>query len=271
MKKSTISKEWIDWVNINKSRNCNPLEMFTLLVNGGNSYKDSYDLVFGSDEKEYQHKNWTNFTTNSIKLDDRAVDILFQCTNPEIIVFSNFLSHQECDDLIALSETRLVKSEVVNSETGANMLHSGRTSNNSFYKRGETPLIEKIEERISKLVGVPVENGEGLQVLNYPPDKEYKPHYDYFSTKNGESTHLRLGGQRIGTFIMYLNDVESGGETTFPLLNMKIGPKKGNALFFSFTNDASETDIRSLHAGSPVITGNKWISTKWLRQRNFVG
>ena len=269
MKKSTISKEWIDWINLNKSRGCNPVEMFGMVVNGGNSPHETYELIFGSEKQAYKHKNWTNFPTNSIQLEDKLVDIVFQCTDPEIIIFNNFLSHEECDDLISLSEKRLVKSQVVDTVTGGSMVHPGRTSNNSFYKRGETELIAKIEKRISQLVGVPVNNGEGLQVLNYPPEKQYKPHYDYFSSKNGEAAHLRMGGQRIGTFIMYLNDVEAGGETTFPLLNMKVGPKKGNALFFSFTNDAGETDTRSLHAGSPVITGNKWISTKWLRQNSF--
>lgn len=266
MAKFTISPDWVQWVQENKAKGCNLMQMLTLMVEGGNEIHASVDLLFGEVQEEYRPQSWFTGKTNQITLNDKTVDIIFQSTNPEIIIFSNFLSLEECDSLIGLSQKRLVSSEVIDATTGANVIHPDRTSNNSFYQLGETPLLQKIESRISHLLDIPVENGEGLQVLNYPPERQYKPHYDFFSSGNAESLHLKKGGQRIGTFIMYLNDVEAGGETTFPNLNVKISPKKGNALFFSYTNDLGQVDKRSLHAGNPVIQGNKWIATKWLRQ-----
>jgi prolyl 4-hydroxylase len=69
---------------------------------------------------------------------------------------------------------------------------------------------------------------------------------------------------------MYLNDVPAGGETTFPESGWSVTPQKGNALYFEYGNAAGHTDPASLHAGAPVLSGEKWIATKWMRNRKFV-
>lgn len=270
-----ITKEWADWVRVNLERNCNPNDIFNELVKSGHEPELSFELayqrkVMNEDEKpDYEVKNWYTKEGNKVNLPDKTVEVLSHITDPEIILFGNFLSDEECNSLIELSKARLVESKVIDSATGGDIKHEARTSNNSFFQYGETELLKTIENRIAQLLNIPMENGEALQVLNYSPGKEYKAHFDYFSPKNAESIHMKKGGQRVGTFIMYLNDVEEGGETSFPELNIKICPKKGNALFFSYCNDKTQTDKRTLHAGNPVIVGSKWISTKWLRQSSL--
>ena len=74
-----------------------------------------------------------------------------------------------------------------------------------------------------------------------------------------------MGGQRIATLIMYLNDVESGGSTIFPDIGLDVLPHKGNAVFFAYSSERGELDNRTLHGGSPVSGGEKWIATKWIR------
>jgi prolyl 4-hydroxylase len=114
----------------------------------------------------------------------------------------------------------------------------------------------------------PVENGEGLQILRYGPGAQYKPHYDYFDPgEPGTPSILRRGGQRVATLIMYLGEPEQGGGTVFPDLNLEVAPKRGNAVFFSYERPHPNT--RTLHGGSPVLLGDKWIATKWLREREF--
>ncbi|HRO82176.1 MAG TPA: 2OG-Fe(II) oxygenase, partial [Alicycliphilus denitrificans] len=114
----------------------------------------------------------------------------------------------------------------------------------------------------------PVENGEGLQVLHYRPGAEYKPHYDYFDpAEPGTPRLLRRGGQRVATLVIYLNDPVRGGGTTFPDVPLEIGPRQGNAVFFSYGR--AHPGSRTLHGGAPVIEGEKWIATKWLREREF--
>jgi len=114
-----------------------------------------------------------------------------------------------------------------------------------------------------------VQNGEGLQVLHYQPGAEYKPHYDYFDPVHpGSAPILKRGGQRVATILMYLNTPKKGGGTTFPDVGFEVAPIKGNAVFFSY--DRAHVNTKSLHGGAPVIEGEKWVATKWLREREFV-
>src|SRR5438309_5464708 len=99
--------------------------------------------------------------------------------------------------------------------------------------RKEHDLIRTIEDAIESTTGIPVKNGEGIQVLHYNPGGYYKPHYDYFDPNfAGNKPVLDRGGQRKATFMVYLNDVEEGGGTSFPQLNFLGEPKTGRALYW---------------------------------------
>ena len=203
---------------------------------------------------------------------DRDVQILMALNAPRVVLFGNLLSHQECDELVAQCNSRLKPSSVVNAVNGSYDLHPSRTSSGASFRRGENALIKRIENRISELLSIPVSRGEPIQVLNYVPGAEYKPHFDYFDPKfSGNDKILKMGGQRFATLIMYLNDVEAGGSTVFPEIGLDILPRKGNALFFSYANDNGDLDALTLHGGSPVVAGDKWIATKWLRLGDYTG
>ncbi len=211
-------------------------------------------------------------STNTIATSDRTVEILMTLGSPRIVLFGDLLSAHECEQMIDASRRRLQRSTVVNAETGAYDVHADRTSNGTHFERGENPLVARIEARISELVGCPAENGEPLQVLHYVPGAEYKPHHDYFdAAQPGNDNVLAMGGQRIATLVMYLNDVEAGGSTVFPSLGLDVSPRQGSAVYFAYTSESGETDPRTLHGGSPVLAGEKWIATKWLRQRRYGG
>jgi prolyl 4-hydroxylase len=120
-------------------------------------------------------------------------------------------------------------------------------------------------------MNAPIENGEGLQILHYCTGDEYAPHYDYFPPDDaGSVPHLSQGGQRVASLIIYLNDVEEGGATVFPRLGLTVGPKKGAAVYFEYCNSLGQVDPQTLHGGLPVRKGEKWIATKWMRQRRYV-
>ena len=199
---------------------------------------------------------------------DRRVQVLQVMRQPNIVVFANVLSDQECEDLIALARPRLARSLTVETRTGGEEVNVDRTSSGMFFQRGENPLVAALEARLARLVNWPVENGEGLQILHYQPGAEYKPHYDYFDPNEpGTPTILKRGGQRVGTIVMYLSEPEKGGGTTFPDVRLEVAPKRGNAVFFSY--DRPDPSTRTLHGGAPVVAGEKWIATKWLRERRF--
>lgn len=199
---------------------------------------------------------------------DREVQVLLSMHNPRVVVFGGFMTPEECDQLIDAARPRLLRSETVDNSTGGSEVNDARTSHGMFFQRGESELLARIEARIAALVNWPVENGEGVQVLNYSPGAEYKAHYDYFDpAQPGTSTILKRGGQRVGTLVMYLNTVEKGGGTSFPDVQLEVMPIKGNAVFFSY--DRAHPSSRSLHGGAPVVVGEKWVATKWMRERRF--
>lgn len=209
---------------------------------------------------------------NSLQTPDRAVQMLFVIESPRVVLFGNLLSDEECDLLISQSRDKLQRSSVVNASTGAYDVHPHRTSSGTYFKRGENELLQRIEKRIAELVDCPIEQGEPIQVLHYKPGGEYKPHYDYFDPAHpGNKEVLAQGGQRIATLIMYLNDVTCGGSTVFPEIGLDVLPRKGHAVYFAYCDEAGALDVRTLHGGSPVGSGEKWIATKWFRQLPYVG
>jgi prolyl 4-hydroxylase len=206
---------------------------------------------------------------SKIRVLDRDVTLLMNMKHPRVIVLGGFMSDAECDQVIALAGPRMARSETVDNVTGGSEVNVARTSRGMFFERGETGVIDRVEKRIAAMLSWPVENGEGLQVLHYRPGAEYKPHYDYFDPVHpGSAPILKRGGQRVGTLLMYLNTPKKGGGTTFPDVGLEVAPIKGNAVYFSY--DRAHVDTKSLHGGAPVIEGEKWVATKWLREREFI-
>lgn len=205
---------------------------------------------------------------NSLDAGDRQVSALAVMREPHIVLLGDLLSAQECDDLIEAARPRLSRSMTVSVKTGGEEENADRTSQGMFFERGESELIARIEARLAHLLDWPVENGEGLQILRYGVGAEYKPHYDYFDPREpGTPSILQRGGQRVGTVVMYLNEPEAGGGTVFPDVQFECLPRKGHAVFFSYGSPHPST--RSLHGGTPVLRGEKWIATKWLREGRF--
>ena len=199
---------------------------------------------------------------------DRQVTVLAAMRSPRVVVFGSLLSDDECDEIVDLARQRLARSETVQVSTGGSEVNEARTSEGMFFTRGEHPVVKRVEERIAALLQWPLENGEGLQVLRYRPGAEYKPHYDYFDpAQAGTASILKRGGQRVASLVMYLNTPARGGSTVFPDVHFEVCPIKGNAVFFSY--DRPHPMTRSLHGGSPVLEGEKWVATKWLREGRF--
>ncbi|MGJ7510881.1 2OG-Fe(II) oxygenase [Variovorax sp. GT1P44] len=203
-----------------------------------------------------------------IDVGDRRVQVLQTMRHPRVIVFGDLVSDEECEALIAAARLRLARSLTVETQTGGEALNVDRTSDGMFFERGENPVVARLERRLATLLQWPLEFGEGLQILRYSPGAQYRPHYDYFDPgEPGTPTILRRGGQRVATLVMYLQEPEQGGGTTFPDVGLEVAPKRGTGVFFSY--DRPDPATRTLHGGAPVLAGEKWVATKWLREREF--
>ena len=199
---------------------------------------------------------------------DKWVEVLQRLRDPELVVFANLLSVTECQALIDAARPRLSRSLTVDLKTGGEELNPDRTSQGMFFERTESALVQRIEARIARLLNWPARNGEGLQVLRYGKGAQYRPHHDYFDpAEPGTANILKRGGQRVATLIMYLSEPEKGGATIFPALGLTIIPRRGHAVFFSYPEPNPHG--RTLHGGEPVLKGEKWIATKWLRESEF--
>ena len=259
-----LTQEWNDWLNTNIS---NGVEITTLAKT---LEQHGYHIAVGDLLKNYQidikHPQ-IDLSKNFIDIDNRRIPIIFTAQAPKVVVFDNFLSHEECQQLIACAEDKFQTATVVNAQTGEYFTTTERTSMNAVFQRQENAIISVLENRIAQVLNFPIDNGEGLQILRYHSGGEYKPHFDFFdTTKAGGQRAIEIGGQRVATFLTYLSDVESGGATRFPSANCEIRPKEGMALYFSNILLNNNPDPLSLHSSVPVITGTKYIATKWLRQ-----
>ncbi|KRE83659.1 proline dioxygenase [Rhodanobacter sp. Soil772] len=200
-----------------------------------------------------------------VRIDGHAVGVSLGVDEPVLRVLENILSGQECDELIELARPRLQRALTVDSE-GRHQVDQRRTSEGMFFTLNEVPLVGRIEQRLAILLGVPASHGEGLQILHYLPGQEYEPHFDWFDPEQpGYGTITAVGGQRIASVVMYLNTPAQGGGTAFPEIGLTVTARRGAAVYFAYEGG----DRSSLHAGLPVLQGEKWIATKWLRERPY--
>ena len=132
------------------------------------------------------------------------------------------------------------------------------------------PFVRKISRRIDDLLGIDPSFGETIQGQRYMPGQEFQPHHDWFHPGTSYwDLEMKRGGQRSFTAMAFLNTVEAGGTTDFTDLEIALVPKPGVLLIWNNALPNGETNPKTIHAGRPVIAGEKYIITKWYRARRW--
>ena len=182
---------------------------------------------------------------------------------PWVVAFDSFLSEEECDRIIAVGGKRGFSRSMAGD--GVQAVRTSSTSWCSDRACQDDPTMRSIRERIANLTMVPAHNAEHLQVLRYEPGQFYKVHHDQNSPRTS------AWGPRIYTFFMYLNEVEAGGHTHFPRLNVSVKPRRGAALLWPSVLDAdpNERDDRTEHEAVAVVAGTKFAANYWLHMWDF--
>jgi prolyl 4-hydroxylase len=182
--------------------------------------------------------------------------------------FDHLLSVEECEYLIGLSARLLVPAEVLDRTTGQRAQSRVRTNSVAvFWPVHQDLVVHAINLRLAAATALPAENGELLNILMYRPGEEYRPHYDFFPPAIAAGDP---NGQRIRTLLAYLNTDFADGETSFITAGMKIKGNVGDAIVFHNCDAAGAPDRSTLHAGLPVTRGQKWLVSKWYREKTFV-
>lgn len=211
---------------------------------------------------------FSRFNVGSVIAADQPVRILSQ--DPMIRVYPHLITAKESRQLIALAKNRLKESQVMRGNRAVSD-YKIRSSKTAHLYREDSHLVGVIEERICKIVSCNVHQIEPLQVVHYSQGQFYKPHHDYFEPGDFDP---KLG-QRLHTFLIYLNDVapSDGGITFFPRLNIRVQPEMGSALYFRNLDMNGNPDPRTLHAGESILNPKieKWAINIWIREKTFSG
>ena len=178
-------------------------------------------------------------------------------SDPHIEILRGLLSADECAYLVRRAEPLLKPSFVDDGRTGIGRPDPIRTSHGAaFVPHEEDLVIQAINRRIAAASSTEAGNAEALYVMRYAPGQQYRPHMDALPG---------LANQREWTAIAYLNDAFEGGATAFPDLGLSLRLGTGDLLLFRNSDENQQPDMRMVHAGEPVTSGEKWIATRWIR------
>jgi hypothetical protein len=186
---------------------------------------------------------------------------------PRIAVVREFLPPGICDWLIARARPALRSAEVYDRESGRLVLDPNRNNRAALFPLVLSDLILLlVRERIARAIERPPSFMEQAAVLHYAPGEEYRPHWDYCDLAlPGPAKDAAENGQRVLTFVIYLNEQFEGGETDFPRLRWRFRGRKGDALFWWNVDPEGNPDARTLHAGLTPASGEKWLFSQWIR------
>lgn len=269
------------WAQDNLLRGCRQEDLLSSMLSGGMGWRAACSVLAKavdgqapvSDTPSWSPEPCPGLFAQCGAPDGSAARAAFSCASPSVALIEGMLSPQEAAALIELGRDRLGRSLTVAGDApGGEQAHPARSSSGAHISDIEHPVVKALLARASWAFGCPQSHFEKPQILRYLPGQEYKPHHDWFEpSAAGAQSHLRRGGQRIATVVIYLNDCPAGGGTIFPQLGMRVLPNLGNAVFFAYPCDGSQIgDARLLHGGEPVLEGEKWACTLWMRQAPFV-
>jgi hypothetical protein len=199
----------------------------------------------------------------------RSSDPILVREAPRILTCAGFMSGAECSRVIAKARPKLARAEVYNPESGGAQFDQGRSNTSAEFSilDADLPLI-LLSARISAVLGLRSVQFEAMNILHYNPGEEFIAHYDFLDdAKPGMAADKSQRGQRIVTFLVYLNDAFEGGETAFPRLNYAFKGGVGDAIMFGNVDARGAPELDSMHAGVAPTSGEKWLLSQWVRDR----
>ncbi len=192
------------------------------------------------------------------------------CERPRVRACANFVPPAMCDWLVDRARGRLSPAATLEGDEGEARLTSNRTNSHfAFDLISADCILALVRQRISNLLTLPIIAMEPPQIFHYAPGQEFKPHVDYLHRPDRPLDGETHPGDRIATFLVYLNANFEGGETWFPRANLKVKVSKGDGLYFANVDADGAPDPQSLHAGLAPLNGEKWLLSQWIHDRPF--
>eukprot|EP00929_Paragymnodinium_shiwhaense_P118218 TRINITY_DN9011_c0_g2_i1.p1 TRINITY_DN9011_c0_g2~~TRINITY_DN9011_c0_g2_i1.p1 ORF type:complete len:613 (+),score=138.99 TRINITY_DN9011_c0_g2_i1:135-1973(+) len=205
-----------------------------------------------------------------VEVDGRQMQIVEVQGTPQISLVFNFSTPEENRHLMALAEPHLEHAKVF--EGGTLVTAKYRTSRSAFLDGVADDVVSRLERRISLVTNLSLDSAESLQIAHYTAGNlgRYEPHMDWGSIDQVQRnfTHVTPApGARVATFLLYLTDKQTGGDTFFTDLNLNVAPKSGMAVFWYNLSPSRQGLKETRHGACPIIKGEKFIATKWFHER----
>lgn len=266
MKKTSFDDSWKFWIWDNVRRGSQKRELAQILLEKG--FDESLIITeFSMPDILEKIKDAPpaleieNLTTKfgAEKLSDKL----------NIFKIKNALTEDQCVRMIQVIRNRCQKSSVIDYDNGGSKISDFRTSSTAHLFRKSDPVIDEIEDEILKIINIPEKYGEQIQGQYYKVGEQFKPHFDsFFPLTEQQRRELELYGNRTWTAMIYLNDTPKGGHTKFTEIDLETKPETGTMILWQNTKDGSNIP-ESKHWGMPVEEGEKFILTKWFREKPY--
>jgi len=183
--------------------------------------------------------------------------------SPHVTFFRGAFTPAECAYFFEIEKPEFKRAHVLDETNGVERPDPVRTSEETgIHWLIEDPVLHAFNRRIAAMSETHVHQGEPLQILRYRPGQQYRSHVDYLAGATN---------QRTKTALLYLNDAYVGGETAFPSIGLKVKGGTGDVLLFRNALPDGKLDKASEHSGVPVLEGEKYIATRWIRAQPHLG
>ncbi|NWZ42895.1 P4HA3 hydroxylase, partial [Brachypodius atriceps] len=184
---------------------------------------------------------------------------------PYVALYHDFITDAEAETIKGLAGPWLQRSVVASGEKQQKAEY--RISKSAWLKDTADPVVRALDRRMASLTGLDLRPpyAEYLQVVNYGLGGHYEPHFDHATSMKSPLYRMK-SGNRIATIMIYLSAVEAGGSTAFIYANFSVPVVKNAALFWWNLRRNGNGDGDTLHAGCPVLAGDKWVANKWIHE-----
>lgn len=188
---------------------------------------------------------------------------------PLVRAVESFITPLVCDWLIARSKPRLTRARVYDPVNREDVVRATRTNTVANFSLADVELLDVLlQAKMSCACGIPLSHMEAPAILHYSVGEEATDHFDFVNPNIPDYAHeIARNGQRVMTFLVYLNADYEGGETDFPKLGVRHKGRRGQGLFFVNAYSDMQPDLRMLHAGRAPTRGEKWIVSQFIRSR----
>lgn len=256
------------WCRVNLHRGIRPEELYPDILKQGVS-EEEFPLVlgeaFGATTAPVDHDAIANCAVTKRVVGTKGLKQV-ATKKAQVFTWENFLTPEQCERTISLMETSLRPSTVTN-DLGDKYV---RTSTTCDLGDIMDPFVMELNDIISQGLGIHWSYAETTQGQKYEVGQEFKAHTDFFEPETNEFTpNTERMGQRTWTVMIYLNETPEGGATRFKRLDKLFRPKQGMAVLWNNLNRDGTVNHFTLHHGMKPRKGEKYIITKWFREKGW--